>query len=342
MNSVRISTRTVLIYLVLTWGDISKSQTIDPGYEVATWLGFRNAAITYTFDDGCPNQFTKAIPMLNEFGFGGTFFTVTSWSPNWSALQNAVLQGHEVGSHTVTHADLSTLDKNAQNAELENSANAIYSHIEGLHGLTLAYPYCRPSLDSLTRLYYFAARHCQGNIESSTPVDLMNISSLICGELGSVNSSVVFQQKADTASSSHGWCVYLIHGIDGDGGYSNLASATLRESLEYLDANPEKFWVGTFGNVVRYIQERNCLSVTELEELDDTIKIEVSDTLDNAIYNHPVTLRRPLPENWGYAAGLQAGLEIHTTVVEISSVKYIQFDAVPDSGEILIFKSDIP
>ncbi len=319
-----------------------QSQTIDSPYEVATWQGSCDAAVTYTFDDGCSNQFSKAIPMFNEFGFCGTFFTVTNWSPNWTALQNAASQGHEVASHTVSHPDLSTLDATEQNTELESSADAIYSHIEGLNGMTMAYPYCIPGIDSITALYYFAARGCQGFVEPSTPGDFLNISSIICGELGDVNSTDAFQQRVDAAANSNGWCVYLIHGIDNDGGYSPLASDKLRASLEYLDANRDKFWVATFGNVARYIRERNCLTVNALEETDDTIKLELSDTLDNEIYNQPVTLRRPLPEGWEFARGFQNGEEIHTSLIEINTEKYILLNAIPDKGELVLYASEVP
>ena len=53
------------------------SQTIAPPYQVGDWPGFRTAAVTYTFDDGCSNQFAIAIPMFNEFGYKLTLFTIT-------------------------------------------------------------------------------------------------------------------------------------------------------------------------------------------------------------------------------------------------------------------------
>lgn len=53
----------------LSLGQAGYSQTISPPYEVATWQGFRTAAISYTFDDGCANQYTIALPMFDEFGF---------------------------------------------------------------------------------------------------------------------------------------------------------------------------------------------------------------------------------------------------------------------------------
>jgi peptidoglycan/xylan/chitin deacetylase (PgdA/CDA1 family) len=118
------------------------SQTVAPPYEVGTWQGFRTAAVSYTFDDGSPNQYAKAVPMFNELGFKLTWFIVTSpswgWPANWTALQNAAAQGHEIASHTVTHTSLGGMSDSLQTVELKNSKDAINAHIPGNQCITLA------------------------------------------------------------------------------------------------------------------------------------------------------------------------------------------------------------
>lgn len=312
--------------------------TVNPPYEVATWPGFRSAAVSYTFDDGTSNQFAVAIPMFNEFDFDMTLFTVTNWSPNWTALQNAAAQGHEVASHTVTHANLSGLTIAQQTTELANSQAVINSHIPGNQCITIAYPYCVPGDQSLCEQYYIAARHCQGYIEPSTPANFYQISSIICGSQGSVKTLADFTAKFTSTASSHGWCVFLLHGIDNDGGYSPLSSSILRDSLEYLDANRGTFWVSTFGNAVRYIRERNDVSVTEVSAEATQITVQAADTLDNTVYNYPVTIRRPLPEGWTWAKVSQNSQPAETKITEVASITYVMFTAVPDGGDIVITK----
>ena len=331
----------VLIIILLGISSLTiKSQTIDPAYEVATWFGFCDAAISYTFDDGCSNQFNIAIPMLNELGFCGTFFTVTGWSPDWKALQAAAASGHEIASHTVNHPNFRTIDITTQINELKNSADSITKYIPESNGLTLAYPYCVRGNDSIVAQYYIAARGCKSYFEPATPGNFLNISSIVCGSLGLVNSADVFRQEADSAADIHGWRVYLIHGIDNDGGYSPLSSATLRKSLEYLDENRDKFWVATFVNIVRYINERNCLNIRELEANADTIRLELTDTLNNIIYNQAVTVRRPLPKQWKNVKGTQNGKEISTNIVVLNSRKYIEFNAIPDRGNLILYSCE--
>ena len=319
--------------------NVGYSRSIEPPYEVGSWQGFRQAAISYTYDDGCSNQFAIAIPMFDEFDFKLTLFTVTSWSPDWAVLQEAASEGHEIASHTVTHTNLSGLSIAQQTTELKNSQDIINSHITGQKCVTLAYPYCVPSNQELTEQYYIAARHCQGYIESATPTNFYQISSLICGNLGSVKTAANFSQKFENTLTSKGWCVLLIHGIDNDGGYSPLPSSTLRESLEYLNDRKDKFWVSTFGNVVRYIKERNTASVTELSNQDNRITLKVTDTLDDTIYNYPITLRRPLPQNWTSAYVLQNCVAASASIVEVDSTKYVMFDVVPDRGDVVLSKN---
>jgi hypothetical protein len=134
--------------------------------------------------------------------------------------------------------------------------------------------------------------------------------------------------------------VYLIHGIDGDGGWSSVQSSELRAGLEYLKANNDKFWVSTFGNVARYIKERNAVSVAETSVRDTSIVLRVTDNLPDSVYDVPVTLRRPLPQGWSSALITQNGRVADAQIVEVNSIQYIQFDAVPDDGDVVITKSE--
>ncbi len=327
-----------MIGLFLTFC-LNFSQTIAEPYEVGVWQGFRSAAISYTFDDNCPNQLFLAIPMFNEFGFTATLFTVTGWMPDWPGLQDAAVHGHEIASHTATHASLGILSDALQTDELKNSMDAINAHINGQKNLTLSYPNCITGKPSIVGKFYIAARGCQGYIESRTPQDLYNISSIICGRQGSVRTAADFISNDNEAASFKGWCVYLIHGIDDDGGYSPLPSPVLKAGLEYLNNNKDKFWVTGFGNAVRYIIERNSVTLTEISSKSDSILINITNNLDNSVYSCPITIRRPLPSGWSSCNVKQNGNDTASQIIEIDSVKYIMFDAVPGNGNILIIKA---
>jgi peptidoglycan/xylan/chitin deacetylase (PgdA/CDA1 family) len=326
--------------LFLELSGICHSQNIASPYEVGRWLGFHDAAVSYTFDDNCSNQLALAVPMFDSCGFQLTLFTVTSWGPNWTGLNNAVSHGHEVANHTVSHADFSLVTEEQQAQEISTASNLINTNVTNQKCITMATPYCHPGKDSLCNAYFVAVRGCQGFIESSTPGNFMNVSSLMCGNLSNVNSVRDFENNANSVASSKGWLVYLIHGIDSDGGYSPLSSGVLRAGLQYLNTHKDKYWVTSFRNVARYIKERNCLTLLEISNQDSSITLQVTDTLDNELYNFPVTIRRPLPQGWLSITATQNGLPIIASIVQVDTIDYMMFDAVPDGGDITLIKSN--
>ncbi len=335
---------TLLLAAFLATVNVGYCGTIDPPYEVGTWSGFHTAAITYTFDDNLSHQLSIAIPLFDNYGFKATLYTVTSpswvWPANWTGLQTAAAQGHEIGNHTVSHpSNWCSLTSAQQESQYASSQSTINSYIPGNQCLTVAYPYCCAKYETMTATYFIAGRTCSGAIVPATPSNFYQISSFILGSSG-INTTAGITAKDDQAASSGGWAVYLIHAVDGSegGGYSPLSSTILDESLQYLDANRETFWVNTFLNVVKYIKERNDVSVTELSSNDTHITLQVTDTLDDTIYNYPVTIRRPVPAGWGSANVIQNGSPVTSSIVLVDSTNYVMFDVVPDGGDIVLSK----
>lgn len=97
-------------------------------------------AVVLTFDDGHRDFLTTAAPILRRHGFTATLFVVTGrlgGTTRWSStdksgallsrdeLRELKSQGFYLGSHTVTHADLRTLNEAALSQELSDSLAAI-------------------------------------------------------------------------------------------------------------------------------------------------------------------------------------------------------------------------
>ena len=315
---------------------------VAPPYEVGTWQGFRTAAISFTFDDNCSNQYAIAVPMFNAKGLKITLFTVTSWVSDWSNVQDAAAAGHEIASHTVTHANLGGVTAVQLTNELLNSQTTINAQIPGQQCVTVAYPNCVEPSDAVTATYYIGARTCSGSIIPSSPGNFMSLSSYVCGSLGSINSLASFINTGNSAANTKGWGVFLIHGIDNDGGYSPLASATLQATVDYFSTNQNRYWIQTFGNVVRYIRERNASTVTQIASNDTTLTVQVTNTLNSAIYSFPITLRRPVPTNWLAAAVSQNGQPVGFQNFVLNTTNYVMFDVVPNGGDVVISRSVPP
>jgi oligosaccharide reducing-end xylanase len=334
--------RCLSIALSIITTNASFSQSVPTPYEVSTWSGFRATAINYTFDDGCSNQFNIAIPLFDEFEFKLTLFTVTNWISNWSALQSAAANGHEVAGHSASHANFGSITLEQLELELKNPRDLIESNIPDKKCITMAYPYCVLGNDSVCGIYYISARGCQGYIEPKTPKSYFNVSSLVVGDQSSINELTDFKVKFESAANSNGWCVFLLHGIDNDGGYSPITSTELRKSVEYLAARKSKFWVTTFANATLYSKERDVVKVEETSATDTSFTLNVTDTLPDSLYIFPLTLRRPLPENWPSANVTQDSVAVPARIVLVDSVVYLTFDVVPDAGEVKITRNLTP
>jgi len=324
------------VFNVISCKSIEKINSAQ--YEIATWRGFKSAAISYTFDDNCSNQLSVAIPIFNDFGIKTTMFVPSSWIKDWTGLQSAADNGHEIASHTVNHINLRNLTNDQQLPEFQNSQKDINAQIKGHSCITIAYPYCVKGNDSLCSTFYIAARGCQGYIESKTPADFMNISSMVTGTMSKIQTTQNFNDKVEKADSINGWCVFLIHGIDNDGSYSPTQSIVLKSHLEYMKQHNEKFWIATFGDVVRYVKERNDAIIQEISIKNTSISLKVTVKLDNSVYNYPLTIRRILPKTWKSATIVQNGKKLIHQVSTKATSKFITFDVVPNNGNITISK----
>jgi peptidoglycan/xylan/chitin deacetylase (PgdA/CDA1 family) len=110
-----------------------------------------------TFDDGMRNNRSVALPILQEYGIPATVYVtigflggVSPWIGSQadgaimeaSELRELAAAGWELGAHTMTHADLSTLDYDACRKEIEDGRDAL-ERIAGVEVTTFAYPFGR-------------------------------------------------------------------------------------------------------------------------------------------------------------------------------------------------------
>ena len=306
-------------------------------YEIATWEDFKKSAITFTFDDCLSNQYNTAAPIFDKYGYKASFYIVTNWINNgyssaytWANAKELYANGHEIGSHTVSHANLSS---DTYIDEMSNSKTAIENNVGNICE-TIVYPNCvAPKSETECAKYYLGGRICNGQVEGSTPSNYFQIGSLICGSEGTYNSTATMTSAMQTAANKNGWCVFLIHEIDNGSGYSPLSSTVLSESLEYIYNNSSNYWVATFGNAIKYCKERNSAVVEELTNTSSKITLSVSipesvssSLPSNSELNYPLTIRRTLPSGWTEVSVTENGNVMDSYI----SDGYIYFKAMPN------------
>ncbi len=128
----------------------------------------------------------------------------------------------------------------------------------------------------------------------------------------------------------------MLHGVDDAGGYSPVDSAELDAHLNYMSQNKEKFWVATYAEVVKYIKERDNVSLVELTNNSNEISFRLTHDLDNHIYNTSLSVKRKIPTEWLSPSVTQNGKLLDYKIIEEGLEKFIIFDALPNEGIVSI------
>lgn len=304
------------------------------------WRHDAAGAFTITFDDNSLKQLTVVRPILNARGVRATWCVPTGGSglPNLTLLRQAVSEGHEVASHSITHADLTLLDSSAADYELRRSKAIIDSLIPSQQCVSFAYPYCTVN-DMLARMaarLYVVSRTCGGvTTNPPAPGDMQRIVGTGYGSAdvyGPSLTSSVLNGYVNQAMQTRGWMVTFCHEFDGSGtGW--VSSDTFAVHVDYIASRGERLYCATLGEISRYIQQRRCATIRLKSDNGATRAYELTDTLsNNSLYNLPLTMLLKLPSGWADASVTQNAAPCWSTVRNDTLV----FEAVPDRGDILL------
>jgi len=117
--------------------------------------------VTLTFDDGVKGHIRHAAPILEKYGYRGTFNIVTDWigqekKMSWNEVRELRRRGHEIACHTKTHRSLTDLlfagKTNEVVRELAESRDVIKREA-GVAPRFLCHPFVHasPAVDALVR-----------------------------------------------------------------------------------------------------------------------------------------------------------------------------------------------
>ena len=304
-------------------------------HTVTAWPENKNGAVSLTFDDGCQSHISLGVPTLNARGLKGTFFVtidgvLDGYSPPWNSWRSAANGGHEIGSHTISHSDLTSLPLSQVDYELAGSRSQIDAQITTQKTISLAYPYgdSNASVVSIARNYYIFARGISCGLNSD-PYDFYNLRA--CSP--DVGDDIYAQ--ADAAELQRKLLVVYIHSLDG--GTDCWGSWVIDMWTTYLDYLKRKnLWIGPVGAAVKYIKERGSSTISVLSSSSDQIVLSLTDTLDDTIYNQPLTIRSEVPSGWTTVRIQQGGSDIALPSALEGSTRVVYYNAVPDGGFITL------
>jgi peptidoglycan/xylan/chitin deacetylase (PgdA/CDA1 family) len=207
--------KSMAIYQILA----KKGYIVSDDYSLSEYtpVPFNRAIVSITYDDGWANQYANAVPLMQKYGLQGTYYIIsgelTDQPDYMSATQvkNLSIAGNEIGSHSVTHPDLTTVTATKLQNEMANSQATLQS-VVGLPITDFAYPFGAYNANTITvgKQYYHSQRSVNGGLNTR---DNMNLTQLKIHEVDSNITTAQVQAWINEAITDKAWLILVYHEI---------------------------------------------------------------------------------------------------------------------------------
>jgi hypothetical protein len=262
---------------------------------VARWYDGRQAALSLRFDDSHPTHLTKAIPMLRQYGFRGTFMVNPGpdqpgsrrrsmfqiHHAEWEAVAKS--GDHEFANHSAHHRGATSDDD--MEAEIGEAARAIWKMTPGKSKLmALNLGGGTKWVTGRTLRYYLDKYH------------LFDASSGSLGMDDTYGNRVsAFRRHVEEHIEGRGWCRVHFHYI-GEG--LSSSDANFRAALDIAREHEAAVWIAGMADIHKYQTERNGSSLSLVASNDDRLTFRLSCQTDPKLYDQFLTIEVTLPASW--------------------------------------------
>ena len=256
----------------------------DSEVYVADYKDDKQCAVSYTFDDGLEEHYTLVFPEMEKVGFKGTFWIWGKGIENeaaqqgktrmtWAQMKEMSDKGHEISSHSWSHANLKSLTLEEVETEVEKNDSIILARI-GKRPLTFCYPFNAYNEDIL-------------QISSKDRVGTRTKQYGIGGDKSKSTIESLDKWVKELAIAGE-WGVAMIHGIAT--GYDAFTSPEiLWEHFKRVKALEDNIWVGTYCEVAAYVKERKNIQL-DITKKKSSFKITPRLALDDKLFCEPLTM----------------------------------------------------
>jgi len=210
----------------------------------------RRLTVSLTFDDGSANQLI-ASRILDKYDMRGTFYINSGLVglPGymaWEDLDGLKAHGHEIGGHTVTHADLTTLSASEANRQICQDRQTLLSW--GFDVSSFAYPFSafKASVEGIAQRCGYRTARAVGSLKSPRscaecpvterlpPVDLY--ATRTPDDIDMRWSLADLRNTVTRAESSGGWLTFNFHHVCDSCSPSSIRPAVFERFIAWLKA----------------------------------------------------------------------------------------------------------
>lgn len=266
----------------------------------------------------------------------------------WAEIKKFAANGHEFGSHTISHPRLAVLDEPNLLYELEKCKEEIEQNLGKEHTFSAECPF---GTENERVMEYAYKVHPALRNRMPEPF-LEEINRWNDMTPGMSDKPYVQWQRGPLAKTSvplmkswvdtlvvrdNVWLVLTFHGVDGIG-WEAKPHEELKEYFTYMKQHEDDLWIAPFRDVTQYMRERMAAKVNASHR-DSEIIVNLTHSLDKELYDHPLTLKTYVPEEWNAVKVRQSEREQQVSVASDDKGKYILYDMLPNARELIISAS---
>ncbi len=308
--------------------------------------------MTIVMDDGYPksSEYYERQFIANDLRGTTALITnpLTYMHADRQYFQELLTRGRfEYGSHSKTHPSEPPANDTERQYEIVESKTDLMDMFPNQRILTFTLYngviYTDNNL-TLAKSTYHAIRGGYRGYNSLLPLEddmyLLNVQGVLNTETAeSMNKWI------DNAIEKRLWLIEMWHAIyeHDPNTYLPPKEEVTTSHLEYIGAQQKegKLWVATFDEAVQYMKERKHATLTDNGDAT-TRRITLTDTLDDELFNYPLTLKSEIPSDWIYVEIKQSDNTMQVAGITEEDKRYVYYEAVPDKGDIILTKGTSP
>jgi peptidoglycan/xylan/chitin deacetylase (PgdA/CDA1 family) len=261
----------------------------------------------------------------------------------WPALRRYAAEGYEIASHSITHASMPGLDSANIVYELEKSKADISKQMGRRYTFSTEVPYGYEN-ERVMKIAYKIYPALRNRMPEPWLKEIDRPSRQTPGisdkdyiqwqrEMNTRAPLPLMKSWVDTVAVRRDtWLVLVIHGVDGLG-YEALPGSLLSQYFTYIKSFQDKLWIATFGDVAKYMRERENIKLSS-RIIDGKIIVNMVNPLDHHFYDLPITIKTRVPASWAKVLVKQGRHRFITKTNKVSGELIYQAD--PNGGAVFL------